>query len=59
MSTREETPEYASPDALVLVGAGLLDTPLWPDIALYAPPDASASGNAVPVNNHNQMNVLN
>ena len=58
MPTREETPEYASPEAFVPVGAGHLDTPLWPDIPQYVPPDASASRNAVPVNNNNQMNML-
>ena len=57
MSTREEMPEYASSTALVPGGIGYLNTPLWPDISHYNPPDASASRNAVPVNN--QMNVLN
>lgn len=34
MSTREETPEVASPTALVPMDSGYMDTPLWPDIPL-------------------------
>ena len=57
MSTREETPEFASSTALVPDGYGFMDTPLGPDILQYDPPTASASGNAVPVNLSN-TNVL-
>ena len=48
MSTREETPEFASSTALVPEGLGYMDTPLGPDILQYTPPVASASWNAVP-----------